>query len=73
MTIQPDLFAPMCATVRTVQGSLFTGSAVDDACPTCGRNLVETSSGYWTCPAGCLPLIYKPAADVAPTSGLFTD
>jgi hypothetical protein len=32
----------------------------NECCEVCGRNLVETQSGYWTCPKGCLKLRESP-------------
>lgn len=58
MTTQPDLFGGF-PTVTTTQRPLFdmTGPREsDECCPECGRPLVETVSGWWTCPAGCLRL-----------------
>jgi hypothetical protein len=64
------LYDDCTATVRTVQGTLFNGSAVDERCHQCGRSLVITESGYKTCPKGCLKLTPdRTAAEVA--GGLF--
>lgn len=51
MTNQLDLFEPF-ADARTRQGELFAGvpAAVGLRCPVCDRHLVETESGYLSCP-----------------------
>jgi hypothetical protein len=55
MTRQPDLFRPMCASVRARQGELFdTGGppATWLRCRHCGRFLARTPSGFLACPMG---------------------
>ncbi len=60
MHTQRDLFSPMCGVTRTKQSSLFDvtghGREATCECQHCGRPLVETASGFWTCPAGCQKL-----------------
>jgi hypothetical protein len=50
----------MCGRTEAKQGELFDLAGPresDDTCPTCGANLVETTSGFWTCPRGHTKLI----------------
>lgn len=54
MTKQRHLYDESTATIRGRQGDLFDGQPVyvGLACDACGRELVETESGYACCPAG---------------------
>jgi len=61
VTTQPDLFRPMCATVRGRQGELFDRADPPPcglSCGECGRGMVRTASGYLSCrwrTGNCLP------------------
>lgn len=74
MTKQPDLFRPMCATVRTKQPTLFADGPRESAlsCGQCGRPLIRTPTGFLCCPAGCGRLI-EAVDDAAPCGSWFTE
>jgi hypothetical protein len=60
MTHQPDLYNRTCGQTTTRQPTLFDLDGPresDDTCAECGAHLVETTSGYWTCPRGHTKLI----------------
>jgi hypothetical protein len=66
MHTQPDLFLPMCATVRGRQGELFDPADAPPCgltCQECGRALVHTESGYLCCPRGHGKLLTEAAAE----------
>ena len=69
MTIQPDLFLPMCARVIARQGQLFDTDgppALTAKCRECGEYLERTPSGYLACPRGHGKLLTEAPADEAP-------
>jgi hypothetical protein len=62
MTHQPDLFRPMCGQLQARQNTLFPLAGPresEERCGECGANLVETTSGFWTCPRGHGKLLVK--------------
>jgi ribosomal protein L37AE/L43A len=59
VNVQHLLFSDIPETTA-VQPTLWDMSGPresDTTCPECARPLVETVSGWWTCPAGCLRLL----------------
>jgi hypothetical protein len=53
MTRQPNLFDPMCATVRTQQPKLWAdGPRESSLTCECGEPLLATQSGFLCCPLG---------------------
>ena len=66
MTIQPDLFLPMCARAVVRQPTLFDTDgppAVTATCRECGEYLERTPSGYLACPRGHGKLLTEAPAD----------
>jgi hypothetical protein len=65
VTLQPDLFLPMCARAMTCQAQLFDTDgppAVTAQCAQCGEYLERTPSGYLACPRGHGKLLTEPPA-----------
>ena len=61
MTTQPRLFGwrEETTTVQRPLLDLDSPPVSETTCLECGRQLVETVSGYWSCPAGHGKLLTK--------------
>ena len=61
MTRQPLLFGgEQITTVQRPLIDLDLPPEAEECCPECARHLVQTVSGYWTCPSGCGKLLCDP-------------